>query len=350
MASAAYQAYEMVKDRMMKIVNTEFGSGKLVLVGGIQLNMPHPEMEDHFLPMMFEVRQEGQPTLDLMQYFFDSSTQQDLKVSPWASSTAQGEVFTWLSWSPPAYSPVYLSMQRYFPGALPGQAVHERTLRIVERYGFTDENTILGTSVCPDEINNESSDLPVLMQNLWGEVFPMGGISGAPFAGKTGFGAFSSHVAENGNIIVVFGPHVAISETGEVGMCLRKGQHNESTACGAVIGAYRACMNGDVGVGAEGAYDMQMDWIKRQIAPHVKSIQRSENPMAALAHQSYAMVREKIFDVVNNDFGSGYLCLVGGIQINLPYPMEDHFLPCTFEMRRADEPTLDLLRDMKEFS
>jgi len=350
MASAAYQAYDMVKDRMLKIVNTKFGSGKLVLIGGIQLNMPHPEMEDHFLPMMFEVRQEGQPTKDLMSYFCNASTQQDLRRAPWAANSAQREVFAWLALSPPAISPIYEAMHRYFPGALPGQAVHERTLRIIERYGFTDENTIMGTSVCPDEINNESKDLPVVMQDHWGEVFPMGGISGAPFAGKTGFKAFSSHVADNGNIIVMFGPHVGISDTGEVGMCLRHGQRAQSTACGAVIGAYKACLSGGEVSGDAGAYDMQMDWIKQQIAPHVDGIQRSESPMAALSHQSYAMVRDKIFDVVNNDFGSGYLCLVGGIQVNLPSPMEDHFLPCTFELRRAGEPSVDLLRELKEFS
>jgi len=339
----------MVKDRMLKIVNTKFGSGKLVLIGGIQLNMPHPEMEDHFLPMTFEVRQEGQPTQDLMHHFVCTSTQQDLKRSPWAAHTAQREVFAWLSWSPPHISPVYQAVQKYFPGALPGQAVHERTLRIVERFDFRRENTIFGTSLCPDEINNESTDLAVLMQDCWGDVFPMGGISGAPFAGETGFKAFSSHVADNGNIIILFGPHIAISEAGEVGTCRRHGQQEDSTACGAVIGAYKACLSDDVGSRAVGAYDPQMDWIKQQIAPHVSGISRSLNPMASLAHQSYTMVRDNIFDVVNNDFGSGHLCLIGGIQINLPAPMEDHFMPCTFEIRRAGKPTLDLLREMKEF-
>merc|ERR1712107_455386 len=180
-------------------------------------------------------------------------------------------------------------------------------------------NTILGTSVCPDEINNESTDLSVIMQDHWGEVFPMGGISGAPFTGKTGFKAFSSHVADEGHIIVMFGPHVAISETGEVGMCLRAGQSGESTACGAVIGAYNACQMGfDPSEDSGASYDMQMDWIKRQIAPHVGGIARSENPMASLSHQSYQMVKDSIMECVNNDFGSGYLCLIGGIQINLP--------------------------------
>jgi len=244
---------------------------------------------------------------------------------------------------------VYQTMQTYFPGALPGMAVHERLVQVLERYGFDNDNTILGTSVCPDEINNEATDLPVLMQDYWGEVFPMGGISGAPFTGKTGFKAFSSHVADEGHIIVMFGPHVAISETGEVGKCLRDGQSAESTACGAVIGAYNACQMGFDPADPSESYDMQMDWIKAQIAPHVNGIARSENVMASLSHQSYQMVKDKIFEVVNNDFGSGYLCLIGGIQINLPIGLEDHFLPCTFELRRAGEPTIDLLQEMKEF-
>ena len=34
------------------------------------------------------------------------------------------------------------------------------------------------------------------MASYWGECFPMGGIGGAPFVGKTGFGAFSAHVPD----------------------------------------------------------------------------------------------------------------------------------------------------------
>merc|ERR1712039_853753 len=212
-----------------------------------------------------------------MDRFVNLSIQQDLKRSPWAAVGAQREVFAWMTWSPPAISPVYQTMHKYFPGALPGQAVHQRVIQILEKYGFTDENTLLGTSVCPDEINNEATDMPVLMQDYWGEVFPMGGISGAPFTGKTGFAAFSSHVADEGHIIVMYGPHVAISESGEVGKCLRAGQSGESTACGAVIGAYNACQAGYDPSDVSGeSYDMQMDWIKNQILPHVNGIARSE--------------------------------------------------------------------------
>merc|ERR1719362_1219795 len=121
----------------------------------------------------------------------------------------------------------------------------------------------------------------------------MGGISGTPFTGRTGFAAFSSHVAQDGNILVAFGPHVGLSEDGEVGKIPRKGQANISSACGAIIGAYQACLTGWTKESADGpSYDLQMDFCKRQIEPHVDSIVRTEDPMAALAHQSYLIVKE----------------------------------------------------------
>ena len=97
-------------------------------------------------------------------------------------------------------------------------------------------------------------------------------------------------------------------------------------------------------------YDKQMDWLKSQIAPHAKAIQQTDSPMASLAHQSYQMIHEKMFSIVNSDFGGGWLCLVGCIQINMPAPLEDHFYPCTFELRKAGQPTIDLLHELKEFN
>lgn len=353
MASSAYAAFYMVLDRIRKVVNTNFGSGKLVLIGGIQVNMPHGLMDDHFLPIVFEVQQAGKETEDLMESFSNAATQQDLTRCPWAAQTAHREVFSFMTWSPPADSPVYQAMHKFFPGALPSQALHERKKAILRKYGFLPENTIFATSLCPDEINNDPSDLPVIMQSHWGDVFPMGGISGAPFVGKTGFGAFSSHVPDDGNIIILYGPHVGISSTGEVGACMRDGQTSMSTACGAVVGAYGAVLSGDTPAVAKGGsvpYDKQMDWLKSQIAPHAKSIQQTDSPMASLAHQSYQMINDQIFSIVNNGFGSGWLCLVGCIQINMPAPLEDHFYPCTFELRKAGQPTIDLLHELKEFN
>mmetsp|Transcript_124521 Transcript_124521/g.311366 ORF Transcript_124521/g.311366 Transcript_124521/m.311366 type:complete len:827 (+) Transcript_124521:82-2562(+) len=375
MAALAYQSYEAVKAKTLKIVNTEFGSGNLVLVGGIQINMPAP-YEDHFVPLMFEMRRGGEPNVDLMEEWYmrvprnaldpDASSRteadmkqeedQDVALSPNSakrrqlvnSSKMQHVVFSWLRWAPSLDSPVYAVLHKFFPGALPGRAIHARMRSVLEAqpFGFTAENTIIGTSVCPDEINNEKGDLTDLLKEHWGACFPLGGISGTPFVGKTGFKAFSHHVPDDGNVCVLFGPHVAISETGEIGKYLREGQANHSTACGAVIGAYCACAASAIAPTVAASefdeHDMQMAWIKKQIHPHVEHIGAQESPMAALAHQSYEMVKSSVLQIVDTSFGCGYLAIVGGVQINMPPPFDDHFLPCMFEVRRRDQAAQDL--------
>jgi len=424
MASLAYQAYEMVKTKLNSICNTNFGCGKLAIVAGIQINMPYP-MDDHFLPLLFQVQSQGCATKDLLNELHEmlpelavpqslgdegaeteQSTTLEGQTSPhetvhsfglrWRgaccgrraqhsssdlvpgkatgknpctpavfgggvpqakfdqskgyqavlNSPQQFSVYSWLSWAPQLNSPCFHALHRSFPGALPGQVVHSRIRAALEdKYGFTPENTLFGVSICPDEINNEKGSLADLLREYWGEVFPLGGISGAPFVGKTGFKAFSHHVPDDGNVLVLFGPHVAVSEAGEVGKYLRPGQQNESTACGAVIGAYHAATN-SLGKEDEDEFDdadMQMAWIKSQLAPHVTAIGKQQIPMGALAHQAYEMVKAKINKIVNNDFGSGYLVLVGGIQINVPSPCLDHFLPLTFEVRQRDKATHSLL-------
>jgi len=348
-AESSYVAYEMVKDRMLRIVNTTFGSGRLVLIGGIQLNLPFPDTDDHFLPLMFEVRQEGREPISLMDCFVNPSIQQNLAFCPWSTVTAQREVFAWMNWSPPAASPLNKTLHKFFPGALPGEAVHRRVVTILSEYGFGPSNVLLGTSFCPDEINNTPTSMGVLMQDYWGEVFPMGGISGVAFTGVTGFAAFSGHVADNGHILVAFGPHVGISEEGEVGKIRRSGQAGLSSACGEVIGAYDACLAGWKEDGGAPSYDLEMDICKRAIAPYVASIQRTENPVAALTHQAYHMVQESVDASVNTNFGSGYLCLLGGIQINMPCGYADHFYPMRFELQREGQPTVNLLTNLLEF-
>jgi len=389
MAALAYQAYEMVKAKLEKIVNLDFGIGKLVLIGGIQINMPYP-CQEHFLPLSFELRQQGKPSQNLLPQFDcdfsedainfarqwtpqesrlrsnskgqppDTPRRSDLfkeasnvkaarfdhsdEVALDEKHGRQHAVFAWLDWSPEPGTPCFKTLHKQFPGALPGTGVHCRLKMILtEEYGFTQDNTLLGTSICPDEINNQAHGLVNLMSNYWGSVFPLGGLAGVPFAGKTGFKAFSHHVPVNGNIIVVYGPHVGISGTGEVGKYLRKGQDDLSTACGACIGAYNACCAAGGGDLEFDEVDIQMGFIKSQIAPHAKRISRQSCPMAALSYQAFEAVKNKVNKVVNTEFGSGCLVLLGGIQINLPEPCGDHFLVMSCEVQQAGKEPRDIM-------
>ena len=115
--------------------------------------------------------------------------------------------------------------------------------------GFTSENTLFADSSCPDEINhdNPDEDVTALFASRWGEMFPLGGLAGLPFTGKTGWAAFSSHCPKNGNIVVMFAPHVGIDSDGIVGKADRDGQDCSSAACGAAIGAFNAVKNNTPG-------------------------------------------------------------------------------------------------------
>lgn len=67
--------YELIRDFLEQVVDVDFGighgmKGKLILLGGIQINMP-TNMMDYFEPLMFEIRSKGEPTIDLMKETFN---------------------------------------------------------------------------------------------------------------------------------------------------------------------------------------------------------------------------------------------------------------------------------------
>jgi hypothetical protein len=112
----------------------------------------------------------------------------------------------------------------------------------MDSLGMDAANTILAESTCPDELNHDSlaSDISSRMSYDLGEVFILGGLAGVPFTGNAGWGAFSHHVPTNGNIFVLFAPHVGVNANGVVGKVSRPGQDHETSACGSAIGAFNA--------------------------------------------------------------------------------------------------------------
>jgi hypothetical protein len=127
-----------------------------------------------------------------------------------------------------------------FPNAMKGTMAELIIYEKLKCEGFNAENTLYADCSCPDEINHDDpdEDISSLFQRRWGEIFPLAGLAGFPFTGKTGWAAFSHHVPADGNIVVLFAPHVGICTNGTVGQILREGQTTGSAACGAAIGAY----------------------------------------------------------------------------------------------------------------
>jgi len=123
-----------------------------------------------------------------------------------------------------------------------GHDVDEAVFKKLSAEGFDADNTLYADCSCPDEINHDDpdEDITSLMTKRWGEIFPLAGLAGFPFTGRTGWGAFSAHVPTDGHIMVLYAPHVGVDCNGKVGSIHRYGQDADSAACGAAIGASAA--------------------------------------------------------------------------------------------------------------
>jgi len=229
-----------------------------------------------------------------------------------------------------------------FPGARSGVSVMSKALfPLWWKYGMSRSNTIYAQSLCADEINSDKGHLGrLLTEHYYNRVFPLGGIGGAPYGGKTGFAAFSHHVPENGNVFVLFGPHIGFSPEGEPGKFLRNGQQALSTSCGALCAAYSQCTSGGMSADPK---DMEQSWLREKLGPKCNDIKASSNPMVELALQAYKVIEEEILSIVNTDFGNGNLVLLGGIQINMPYGMAGYFKPMHFSIRAKGRDPVNLM-------
>ena len=170
-------------------------------------------------------------------------------------------------------------------------------------------------------------------------MFPLSGLAGLPFTGKTGWGAFSSHCPKDGNIVVLFAPHVGITDQGVVGMVKRQGQSQASSACGAAIAALSAVKNDKTsGNFLSGYQDHQLDCIKHLLVDHTKEISEHENEQVALVYTMFNLIEQFLNDILSDKWMSekSQLAIIGGIMINIDGKNADRFLPLKFEVRKKD--------------
>jgi len=189
------------------------------------------------------------------------------------------------------------NMRKNFPGALTNSAIALRVASALRERGYTPTNTLFGSSLCSDEINDTPESLVADFQNKLGVegVFSLGGLGGLPFVGVTGMGAFISHSPENGKVFIVFGPHVGVSDTGAVGKVERVGKKNVSTSCGAGIGAYKAIMGDTSGEDKAflGTKDFQEEYIIAKLRDRLDVLKGQE-----VSNESITYVTNKMYDLV----------------------------------------------------
>lgn len=223
------------------------------------------------------------------------------------------------------------NLRKNFPGALSNSAIALRVAASLRDRGYTSTNTLFGSSLCSDEINDTAESLVGDFQNKLGVegVFNLGGLGGLPFVGISGMGAFTSHCPVDGKIFIVFGPHVGISDDGTVGKVERVGKNSVSTSCGAGIGAYKAIMATDTKKEAKdtlGTKDFQEEYIIAQLSNRLDALKGQEpsnETITYVTNKMYDLVWEMLRSEINAfttkpDFWGSVseVTLLGGIVVN----------------------------------
>jgi Limiting CO2-inducible proteins B/C beta carbonyic anhydrases len=323
MAELPYSLFDAQDQLMQQIVSKAChkvaGNGKIALVGGIQINTPHG-LADYFLPLRFDILDNTNKVLE--------------------------HVITGINRATAA------TILSKYPKALPNYELMNRIQSSLSTYGYFGPNgqpgnndTLVCTSLCCDEVNRPlEQDLEVLFGS---DHFSIGGLAGFAWSGSVGFGAMASHIPDHGNCFIVYGPHVGIDATGQVGTVERKGKVHGGSCCGSAIAAAKYVEDvklhgADVADPPTEPMDAQQAFVGQLLLTTCDKLVNFTSHQDKMIELPYAlfeaqdeymltMIRKNGMNVKNG----GTIGLLGGIQINTPEGMSDYFLPLRFEIRNS---------------
>jgi hypothetical protein len=220
----------------------------------------------------------------------------------------------------------------------------------LSRHGYKSNSTLVGTAVCCDEV---TKPLIADLEREFGRTFSMGGLAGFAFGGVTSFGAMATHIPDNGNCIVVYGPHVGVDSEGRIGTVNRRGRKCGGSCCGSATAAAgfvasrrqanQKDIDGDFAM--NDPLDAQQQFVNKLLLPFGERLDDAadkdvELPLALFDAQHDLM--QRIVSQGCNKVGrDGKIALVGGININTPDGMTDYFLPLRFELRDSQGALLE---------
>ena len=127
------------------------------------------------------------------------------------------------------------------------------------------------------------------------------------FTGKTGFGAYSAHVADGGHAFVLQAPHIGMSNDLDLGKYSREGQDHAGSACGAAVGAMCHCMAGNPMPNlATATDDWQMNYLIQEIGkrmPALNACAEGNEKQAELARQTHQIGKDMLEQCLSTNFG-----------------------------------------------
>jgi len=240
-------------------------------------------------------------------------------------------------------------VQKHFPGALSNEDMVTDAVALLAQKGYNGSNTLLATSLCCDELARQLEDD---FNGIYGNNFNLGGLAGFPFAGNTGFGAMSGHIPDDGYCLIVYGPHVGITEDGTVGKVERSGIDLVDGCCGSALAA-SAYVDGITNgfaptINIQTFTDFQQNAVRELILPHGKRLaDAGDERMVQLPYclyDSQEMLLKEIIQAGSTGIKRG-IAVLGGVQINTGPNTPDYFVPLQFDYMNYRGEVVDSMLD-----
>lgn len=223
-------------------------------------------------------------------------------------------------------------VRSHYPGALPVSTFRRKIIGWLEDALRMDmAHILLATSVCADDvvfITDVAGNIETqrTTQETFG-LFEMGGLAGLPFTGKTGMSAFAHHVPDHGAACIVYGPHIGMTDDGQLGRLLRPGQHEETTACGALGVAIKHFQSRPDYQPVLDEDDSQEALLEMRLKPHMAHILAAPNALQAATEAVYDIIHDLIYRyvaAVKPHFRCEHTAFVGAVIVNTSPEHEDY--------------------------
>ncbi len=206
------------------------------------------------------------------------------------------------------------------------EASHNAVFEIANREGIEMNKIIVATSFCFDELNHQPAKMNLPSPQ---GTFIMGGLAGYPFVGDIGLTAFVDHIPDGGAALFIFGSHIGISRSGEIGKIKRVGQHRHTNTCGALMMVQNHVLSESIHEIDSANYSaFQPEFLALRLLPMVSEIRNAEVPILKTTHLVYDEIENEILKLIisNKRLQSNYpVYILGGIVINTDESLPNYF-------------------------
>lgn len=206
-------------------------------------------------------------------------------------------------------------IRKWYPNAITTIDTMNKLIDFVEgELDLEPSQIMLADSICSDDVN--SIQYPVRASEFLGP-FKMGGLNGFPFVGLTGMSALSSHVPDDGGVILYYGPHIGVTRDGKYGEIHRVGQSENTSCCGAIRAAMDKLIRNEIQHGHFTDLDHQMNTIEQILLKQKDRILAGRDPLFEATEVIYEANNVRIEELVaKTTFKCNYLLLFGAVLIN----------------------------------